>query len=85
LAQVQALFPPSICAIQAGILLSLYEYAHGHPDKAFTSLASSARTAYTAGIASTSMSAASEDADADVLLQRAEEANTWWGLVICER
>lgn len=84
-AQVQALFPPSIHLVQAGILLALYEYACGDADKAFTSVASCARMAYTTGIAATSMSATLKNSDADVQLQEAEEGNTWWGLVICER
>lgn len=83
--QAQALFPPSVDLVQAGLLLALYEYAHGEPDKAFASVAGCARLAYAAGITPKCMSAASKDSDADSQLQDAEKANTWWGLVICER
>lgn len=90
-AQVQALFPPSLHLIHAGILLAVYEYARGKQDVAFASIASCARMAYAAGIHHSSRPFANlpkaahvTDRDTNFRLQ-AEEANTWWGIIICER
>jgi hypothetical protein len=92
IAQVQGLFPPSIHLIQAGILLALYEYALGKPDDAFATIAGCARMAYATGIRDRpqlkpprpSKDALVTESDTFVQLQ-AEKANTWWGVVICER
>ncbi|KAB5547374.1 hypothetical protein GE09DRAFT_1131071 [Coniochaeta sp. 2T2.1] len=85
LAQVQALHSPSIDLVQAGLLLALYEYAYGDADKAFASLAGSGRIAYAAGIGPEALLAGPESDDAGDQQQEAEEANTWWALLICER
>ncbi|RYP54700.1 hypothetical protein DL769_010305 [Monosporascus sp. CRB-8-3] len=97
LAQVQGFFPPSVHLIQAALLLAVYEYAHGRPDEAFVSIAGCARMAYAARIhlcnrpsprSPGSRSAASffnTDPDTDIQLQVKEAANTWWGIIVCER
>jgi len=90
-AQVQVSCSPSVRLIQAGLLLAVYEYTHGRPDDAFVTIASSARMAYAARIHArdrhqTQMTdTAGHNADTDLLLQAEEAANTWWGIVICER
>ncbi|KAJ3533842.1 hypothetical protein NM208_g7800 [Fusarium decemcellulare] len=92
-AQVQGPHPPSVCLIQAGLLLALYEYIARRPDEAFTSIAGCARMAYAARIHvrkpslpdspdSTNMK---QGTGADVDLEYEEAANTWWALIICER
>ncbi|KAB5545743.1 hypothetical protein GE09DRAFT_1132274 [Coniochaeta sp. 2T2.1] len=85
LAQVQALYPPSVHLVQAGLLLALYEYAYGDPDKAFASLAGSGRLAYAAGIEPQALLGGPDDNIAGAQQQEAENANTWWALNICER
>lgn len=58
--------------IRAGVLLAVYEYAHGKPDSAFASITGCARMAYAAGIRQHAKG-------------NCEEANTWWAVVIYER
>lgn len=77
-AQVQGFISPSVNLIQAGILLALYEYSNGRPDDAFVSITSCARMGYAAFLhcgQSTVLPEFEED----------EAANTWWGIIICER
>ena len=90
-AQVQVSCSPSVPLIQAGLLLAVYEYTHGRPDDAFVTIAGSARMAYGARIHArdchqTEMAnTASHNANTELLLRTEEAANTWWGIVICER
>ncbi len=89
--QVQVSYPPSIPLIQASLLLAMYEYTHGRPDDAFVTVACSARMAYAARINPPGSHQAQityiadHNANSDLLLQGEEAANTWWGIVICER
>ncbi len=90
--QVRATFPPSVRLVQTGLLLALYEYAHGRPDDALASVACCARMAYAARLhvpwrqpSQTTGDEPGSHLPADALLQAAEAANTWWGVVICER
>ncbi|CAM1505815.1 Fc.00g114520.m01.CDS01 [Cosmosporella sp. VM-42] len=83
-AQLQGLVPPSVPLIQAGILLAVYEYTHGQSEEAFASIAGYARMAYAARIHQRNQSS-NTHADADTQMQAEEAANTWWGIVICER
>lgn len=73
-AQLQVLRPPCLATIQAGIFISTYEYAHGRPDDALTTIDTSARMAYRAGIHQKPERPA-----------RSEAWNTWWALRIFER
>jgi len=92
-AQIRALFPPSIYLVQAGLLLSIYEYMSGRPDKAFASIGSCARMAYAArmhrcNLPSPQLSWPPLDGETSgraYQLQVQEAANTWWGIVIWER
>ncbi|KAF7556148.1 hypothetical protein G7Z17_g1640 [Cylindrodendrum hubeiense] len=90
-AQVQVSCTPSVPLIQAAILLAVYEYTHGRPDDALTTITGSARMAYAARIHTgdrlqTQMTRiAGHNADIDFLLQAEEAANTWWGIVVYER
>lgn len=89
--QAQASLPPSLHLIQAGLLLALYEFAHGHPDDAFAAVASCARMAYAARMHPPSRRSrrptqtAGPGAGTSPGLEEKEAANTWWGIVICER
>ncbi|KPM44063.1 hypothetical protein AK830_g2441 [Neonectria ditissima] len=83
--QVQACFSPSVPLIQAGLLLALYEYAHGRPDDAFASIAGCARMGYAAHLHRGKPTRTGESIDSDALVEAEEAANTWWGLIIYER
>ncbi|KAL4923295.1 uncharacterized protein BDV17DRAFT_277412 [Aspergillus undulatus] len=81
--QAQCLGTPTLNLIQAGVLLALYEYAQGEPERAFITIGGSARMAYAAGLRSlsslpTPTSPEIDDADA-------KHSNTLWGIAICER
>lgn len=93
LAQVQALISPSLYLIQAATLLSLYEYVSGYPDRALASLAQCIRMAYEANLhtgpetSALSLAAVASTGrePQNYGLHCLEAANTWWGLVVCER
>jgi Fungal specific transcription factor domain len=90
-AQVQVSCPPSIPLVQTGLLLAVYEYTNGRPDDAFVTIASSARMAYAARIhayryhQAQIINTGGQNVDINILLEAEEAANTWWGIVICER
>jgi hypothetical protein len=92
-AQAQAQCPPSLYLLQAGLLLALYEYLSGRPDKAFTSIACCARMAYAARMHVCNQPSPQppwrpiDNAPTALAykLQVQEAANTWWGIIISER
>ncbi|CAH0051974.1 unnamed protein product [Clonostachys solani] len=86
-AQVQACSPPSIPLIQAGLLLGMHEYMNGQPYNAFMTISMCGRMAYAAGIhmPRSHEHITSRNSDSQSLFQEEEAANTWWGIVICER
>jgi hypothetical protein len=92
-AQVQAQYPQSLYLLQAGLLLAVYEYVSGRPDKAFTSIAGCARMAYAARINVCNQPSLQPPwrpideapTNQSYQLQVQEAANTWWGIVISER
>ncbi|PYI35400.1 hypothetical protein BP00DRAFT_478989 [Aspergillus indologenus CBS 114.80] len=83
MAQAHALLPLTTHLIQAGVLLAVYEYALGYPERAFVTIGTYARMAYAAGIRSTPCVCTSTTRT-DWLAEQ-EENNTWWGIRICER
>ncbi|KAF7585881.1 hypothetical protein BBP40_009941 [Aspergillus hancockii] len=80
--QVQSTFPASLHLIQAGVLISAYEYATRKPHDAFASISICARMGYAARL---HLASPVEGLDPITHLQAEEETNTWWGIVICER
>ncbi|KAL4788378.1 hypothetical protein BJX76DRAFT_344998 [Aspergillus varians] len=84
MAQAQALCTPTTQLIQAGMLLAVYEYAHGHPQQAFMTIGSYARMAYAAQLRSLPSLTSIVPPRTDWIAEE-EEANTWWGIRICER
>ncbi|KGO76914.1 hypothetical protein PITC_004480 [Penicillium italicum] len=52
MAQAHALRAPTTRLVQAGVLLAVYEYAHGQPEQAFVTIGSYARMAYAAQLRS---------------------------------
>ncbi|PYH87815.1 hypothetical protein BO71DRAFT_436350 [Aspergillus ellipticus CBS 707.79] len=85
LAQAHALCPPTTHLIQAGILLAVYEYAHGFPAQAFLTIGTAARLAYAAGLPPAPSNFLPPAApDSDWTLEE-EQNSTWWGILVCER
>ncbi|PYI19090.1 hypothetical protein BO99DRAFT_385527 [Aspergillus violaceofuscus CBS 115571] len=84
MAQAHALLPLTTHLIQAGVLLAVYEYALGFPERAFVTIGTYARMAYAAGIRSTPCVSDTSTTRTD-WLEEQEENNTWWGIRICER
>lgn len=70
-AQAQASLPLSLSIIQAGVIIALFEFSSDRVHEAFASIGNCARLGYTARL---HLAQAGE-----------EEANTWWGIIICER
>ena len=75
--QVQSLVPLSTSLIQAGVLISFFEYAHRLPDVAFISLGLCARMASAVDLDAADSSSSGTGVE--------EERNTWWAIVILER
>jgi hypothetical protein len=72
----------SIQVLQAGLLLSLYEFGHAIYPSAYLSIGSCARYAYALGI--------NKDANTQVskvltLVELEENKRVWWGIVILDR
>ena len=84
MAQAQALRAPATHLVQAGVLLAVYEYAHGHPEQAFVTIGSYARMAYAARLRSTHSLTRTAAPWTDWTTEE-EEINIWWGIRICER
>lgn len=84
MAQAQALCAPTTRLVQAGVLIAVYEYAHGHPEQAFVTIGSYTRMAYAAQLRSIPALVRNAAPQADWTIEE-EEINTWWGIRICER
>ena len=76
-AQVQAVLPPSTRLIQAGLLISVFEYAHELKNAALVSITSCAKMAY--------MMRPNAHTSGEARSETREERNLRWGLVIYER
>ena len=76
-AQVQAVLPPSMRLVQAGLLISVFEYAHGLKTAALLSITSCAKMA--------SIMRANAHTSGEFGSETREERNLCWGLVIYER
>ncbi|OGM46450.1 hypothetical protein ABOM_004554 [Aspergillus bombycis] len=77
--QIQAVFPPTVHLIQAGVLLALYEYAHGKPDDAFLSISGCARMGYATGLHH------ERPTHLHHYTKEEEMVNTWTGIIVLER
>jgi hypothetical protein len=84
MAQAQALCTPTTSLVQAGVLLAVYEYAHGYPEQAFMTIGSYARMAYVAQLRSVPALTRNALPQTDWTIEE-EEINTMWGIRICER
>ncbi|KAI9730903.1 MAG: hypothetical protein M1834_005621 [Cirrosporium novae-zelandiae] len=80
-AQVQAFLPVLIALIQAGVLISIYEYACGRLQAAYTSIGVCTRM-YAIGKQNFEAMAWQEDTEACLKL---DKTSLWWAIVICER
>ncbi|KAK5996390.1 Transcription factor BOA15 [Cladobotryum mycophilum] len=82
-AQLQSAVCASTALIQAGLIISAYEYACERLDAAYISIGTCVRMAHTLGL---DKNARDEGQDDPLLrLKSAEEWNVWWGIVILER
>jgi hypothetical protein len=81
-AQVQAFASPSLCLIQAGLLISTYERGHGLWEAAYVSVGTCARMAFATGL---NRRVTEGQSGREAISQSEEEKNLWWGIVICER
>lgn len=80
--QVHSSSPPSLHLIQTGIILATYEYSNGKVENALASISLCARMGYACRI---HLSNPNPKLEGNNFLQAEEEANTWWGIAICER
>ncbi|EWY82097.1 hypothetical protein FOYG_14218 [Fusarium oxysporum NRRL 32931] len=82
-AQVQAMMHASASLVQAGIILSAYEYASGQIDSAFISIAACIRMAQVVGVdtAYNRLDAVQEE----TRLQATSEWTLWWSIIVLER
>ncbi|KAI9041130.1 fungal specific transcription factor domain-containing protein [Aspergillus affinis] len=81
--QAQVLCAPTTRLFQTGILLSVYEYAHGH-EQAFVTIGIYVRMVYAAQLRSQPSPTTIDQMRLDMAEEK-EEINTWWGIRICER
>lgn len=82
-AQIQAFIPSSLLLVQAGVMLSHYEHAHGMIEGAYVTVGTTARMAFALGLHNTHCSLAVQGTDS--WLDEEEALSTWWGLVILDR
>ncbi|KAF4497070.1 hypothetical protein FAGAP_6765 [Fusarium agapanthi] len=82
-AEVQAIMHASIPLVQAGVILSAYEYATGQIDSAYISFAACIRMAQVVGadVAYERLDAVQEE----TRLQATSEWNLWWSIIVLER
>ncbi|KAI0380803.1 hypothetical protein F5Y04DRAFT_91959 [Hypomontagnella monticulosa] len=85
LAQIQASYPPSLDLIQARLLLAVHDYTCGRPDEAFDAIAGCTRMAYATGLHLHFNKNHTLHTTTSNILKGREAANTWWGIIICER
>jgi hypothetical protein len=81
--QVRSFIPCSMHLIQAGVIISTYEHAHGMIEAAYDSIGACARMAFAAGLHRTRCSEVVQGTDA--WYEDEESLATWWGLMICDR
>jgi hypothetical protein len=82
-AKVQAFIHSSLCLVQAGVILSFYEYAHGMIEAAYVTIGTCARMAAAIGLNNKQCSVELQGSEA--WFDDEEALCTWWGLVICDR
>ncbi|KAF4948194.1 hypothetical protein FGADI_9822 [Fusarium gaditjirri] len=82
-AQVQAITHASMALVQAGVILSAYEYASGQIDSAYISIVACIRMAQVVGVDTVynKMGAVQEE----IRLQATAEWNLWWSILVLER
>ncbi|PNP76686.1 hypothetical protein FNYG_10105 [Fusarium nygamai] len=82
-AQVQAIMHASSALVQAGLIISAYEYASGQIDSAYIAIAACIRMAQVVGIdaAYEKLGAVQEE----TRLHATSEWNLWWSMIVLER
>lgn len=80
-AQVQAVICASVHLVQAGLLITAYEYASGRPEAAYITIGTCARIGCSLGLGKKP-----SIVEGDIQSLHAVELwNVWWGIVILER
>jgi hypothetical protein len=82
-AQVQAMMHASLALVQAGVILSAYEYASGQIDSAYISIAACIRMAQVVGVDTACMKLGA--VQEETRLQATSEWNLWWSIIVLER
>ncbi|MCJ1479647.1 hypothetical protein MMC13_008333 [Lambiella insularis] len=82
-AHVQTVLPTSTSLAQALLLIANYEYGHGLNDAAYVSIGICARMGFAVGLHKTMLNRNSREDE--TWLQREEERNLWWGILLSER
>lgn len=86
-AQAEAALTVSTRLVQAGLLISAYQYACGRPEAAYITVGTCARMAALLGLDKSSLgdNALGDRGAIKLKLPRQEEWNLWWGVVVVER
>lgn len=82
-AQAQTAFCSSVTLVQAGLLISAYEYTRGWLDAAYISIGTCVRMAYTISINNDQREKLVHNIGSK--LSAHESWNIWWGVVVLER
>jgi hypothetical protein len=82
-AHLQACAPPSLCLIQAALLISPYERSRNLLEAAYVSIGTCARMAFAIGLHL--KGPRNEVSDREAWPENEEAKNVWWGIIICDR
>jgi hypothetical protein len=81
-AEAQAVFPPSLPLIQAGIIIAVYEYANHKLNDAISTISVCARMGQAARI---HLAEPDQKVRSSSCQYGGDEYNTWWQIIILER
>jgi hypothetical protein len=82
-AQIQAFIPSSLPLVQAGLIITHYEHAHGMIQAAYISMGTTSRMAFALGLHNRGCSL--EPQGSDTWMDEEEQLCTWWGILMCDR
>ena len=84
-ARTQTVLHITVPLIQAGILIAAYEYASQQPERAYVSIEAGAAMAQVLDIGRRQSSGDEDRVGECSIMNRVEERNVWWSIVILER
>lgn len=82
-AQIQAFIPSSLPLVQASLIITHYEHAHGMIQAAYISMGTTSRMAFALGLHNRQCSL--EPQGSDAWMDEEEQLCTWWGIMMCDR